>query len=143
MNATAAASPSDTPGTASPVDAPFVDPATADAAPAEQRQAALARAYDGCAAAAETCIRHCQQQLATGDAALADCLRTALDADAVAVAIGRLARNRSAWAAVLAKQSLSILDACVEACRPHRAAHPACRACFDACGKAIAATRAA
>ncbi len=143
MNATAAAASPDDAGTAPPVDAPFVDPAAAAAAPAEQRQAALARAFDGCAAAAETCIPHCQQQLATGDAALADCLRAALDADAVAVAIGRLARNRSAWAAVLAKQSLSILDACVEACRPHRAAHPACRACFDACGKAIATTRAA
>lgn len=129
---------------AEPVDAPFVDPGQAAQRPsAAVRHAALATAFSACAAAAQVCIGHCQMRLATGDGRLADCLRTALDCDAIASAVARLARNDSAWAPVVAKQSISLLDACVEACRPHRAMHPACQACFEACGKAIAATRAA
>lgn len=130
---------------AEPVDAPFVDPALAQQAPAstDERHRALAAAFEPCAAAAQTCIRHCRQRLASGDARLADCLRAAQDCDAIATAVARLARNGSAWAAVVAKQSIAMLDACVEACRPLRDQHPACKACLEACGKAIAATRAA
>ena len=127
---------------AEPVDAPFVDPSQVPAS-AEDRHRALATAFAACAAAAQVCIGHCQMLLATGDGRLADCLRTALDCDAIASAVARLARNDSAWAPVVAKQSISMLDACVEACRPHRAHHAECRACFEACTRAIAATRAA
>lgn len=130
---------------AEPVDAPFVDPALAQQAPAstDERDLALAIAFEHCAAAAQTCVRHCRQSLAGGNARLADCLRAAQDCDAIATAVARLARNGSAWAAVVAKQSIAMLDACVEACRPLREQHPACKACFEACGKAIATTRAA
>ena len=127
---------------AEPVDAPFVDP-TQMPASAEDRHRALAAAFAACTAAAQVCIGHCQRRLATGDARLADCLRTALDCEAIAGAVARLARNDSAWAPVVAKQSISMLDACVEACRPHRAHHAECKACFEACTRAIAATRAA
>lgn len=81
--------------------------------------------------------------MAGGDAGLADCLRAAQDCEAIATAVARLAGNRSAWAPVVARQSIAMLDACVEACRPHRDRHPACKACLEACAKAIAATRAA
>lgn len=130
---------------AEPVDAPFVDPALAQRTPAsaDERHLALAIAFEHCAAAAQTCVRHCRKTLAGGDARLAECLRAAQDCDAIATAVAQLARNGSAWAAVVAKQSIAMLDACVETCRPLRDLHPACKACFEACGKAIAATRAA
>lgn len=129
---------------AEPVDAPFVDPAHAhhaSAAEGEPRYAALATAYGDCAAAAQACISHCQSLLATGDKSLGDCLKAVLDTDAIATAVARLGRYDSAWAPVIAKQSISVLDACIEACRPHVAHHAACRACSDACKNAIAKAR--
>lgn len=128
-----------------PVDAPFVDPAHAHhghaAAGDEPRYAALASAYGDCAAASQACISHCQSVLATGDKSLGDCLKAVLDTDAIATAVARLARYDSAWAPVIAKQSISVLDACIEACRPHVAHHAVCRACSDACKNAIAKAR--
>jgi len=129
---------------AEPVDAPFVDPAHAHhahGAVGEARFAALAGAYGDCAAASQACISHCQSVLAAGDKSLGDCLKAVLDTDAVATAVARLARYDSAWAPVIAKQSISVLDACIEACRPHVAHHAACRACSDACKNAIAKAR--
>ncbi len=128
-----------------PVDAPFVDPAHAHHAQAatgdEPRYAALATAYGDCAAAAQACISHCQSVLATGDKSLGDCLKAVLDTDAIATAVARLARYDSAWAPVIAKQSISVLDACIEACRPHVGHHAVCKACSDACKNAIAKAR--
>jgi len=131
---------------AEPVDAPFVDPAHAghhrepDAA---VRHAALAVAWADCAAAAQACAAHCQRQLASGDKMLADCLKAVLDTDAVATAVARLARYDSAWAPVMARTAMAVLDVCVEACRPHAGHHAECRACADACKRAIARTRGA
>lgn len=128
-----------------PVDAPFVDPAHAHHArmPAGDgpRHAALAEAFADCAAAAQACAHHCQTQLATGDSMLGECLKTVLDTDAVATAVARLARYDSAWAPVLAKQAIAVLDVCIEACRPHVGHHAECRACSDACKNAIAKSR--
>ncbi len=124
-----------------PVDAPFVDPAPAAATDPEARHAAIARAFADCAAAAEACIATCQRLLASGDESLGDCLKAALDADAIATAVARLAHYDSAWAPVVAKQAIAILDVCIEACRPHLARHPACKTCSDACKTAIAKAR--
>lgn len=131
---------------AEPVDAPFVDPAHAghhrdpDAA---ARQAALAAAWGDCAAAAQACASHCQRLLATGDKMLGECLKAVLDADAVATAVARLARYDSAWAPVMARSAIAALDVCIEACRPHVGHHAECKACSDACKRAIASTRGA
>ncbi|WP_293370088.1 hypothetical protein [Nevskia sp.] len=129
------------PTRAEPVDAPFVDPAPAAAAAPEPRHAAIARAFADCAAAAEACIATCQRLLASGDESLGDCLKAVLDADAIATAVARLAHYDSAWAPVVAKQAIAILDVCIEACRPHLARHPACKTCSDACKIAIAKAR--
>lgn len=125
---------------------PFVDPAHAghDRDPdADARFAALAATYGDCAAAAQACAGHCQRSLATGDTMLADCLKAVLDTDAVATGVARLAQYQSAWAAVMARSAIAVLDACIEACRPHVGHHAECKACADACRQAIAKTRGA
>ena len=129
---------------AEPEAVPFVDPAHPHhPMPAGDgpRHAALAAAFGDCAAAAQACAIHCQRQLATGDKMLGECLKTVLDTDAVATAVARLARYDSAWAPVMAKQAIAVLDVCIEACRPHVGHHAECRACSDACKRAIAKAR--
>lgn len=131
---------------AEPAAVPFVDPAHAghhrdpDAA---ARMTALAAAYGDCAAAAQACASHCQRRLATGDKTLGDCLKAVLDTDAVATAVARLARYESAWAPVMARSALAVLDVCLEACKPHVGHHAECKACADACQQAIDKTRGA
>ena len=131
---------------AEPAAVPFVDPAHAGHhrdADVSVRLAALAAAYGDCAAAAQACASHCQRSLATGDTMLADCLKAVLDTDAVATGVARLAQYQSAWAPVMARSALAVLDACLEACRPHIGHHAECKACADACKQAIAKTRGA
>ena len=103
---------------------------------------ALAKAFDECAATTTACIAHCQKQLATGDKSMADCLKTALDCDALCEAVAKLARYDSAQAPAIAKASIPAMKACADACKPHVEHHAVCKACFDACNTAVNAANA-
>ena len=100
-------------------------------------------AYQACTQAAEVCIAHCQQLLARGDASVGTCLRTALDTDVVCGAVLKLAGLNSAFTPALARDSVAVMQACVEACKEHIAHHAECKACHDACLKAIDAAKGA
>jgi Cys-rich four helix bundle protein (predicted Tat secretion target) len=117
--------------------------AAGSAAPAPRLNDALIPAYQACTRAAETCIAHCQQLLAQGDKSLGACLRTALDADTVCSAVLKLAGLNSRYTAAMAKQSIPVMQACVEACKEHVDHHAECKACHDACLKAIDAAKGA
>ena len=84
---------------------------------APRRFDALIAPYQECTRAAEVCISHCQQLLAQGDKALGDCLRTALDTEVVCSAVLKLAGLNSNFTAALAKQSVAVMQACVDACK--------------------------
>ena len=94
-------------------EAPQHDHATFVAA--TRRFDALVGPYQECTHAAEVCISHCQQLLAQGDTGLGECLRTALDTEVVCNAVLKLAGLNSNFTATLAKQSVAVMQACVEA----------------------------
>jgi Cys-rich four helix bundle protein (predicted Tat secretion target) len=102
---------------------------------------ALIPAYQTCIQTAEACISHCQQRLAQGDKSLGDCLRTALETDTVCSAVLKMAGLNSRFTAAIAKQSIPVMQACVEACKEHVDHHAQCKACHDACLKAIDAAK--
>jgi len=104
---------------------------------------ALIPAYQACIQAAQVCIAHCQQLLAQGDKSLGACLRTALDTETACGAVLRLAGLNSRFTAAFAKQSVPVMQACVEACKEHVDHHAECKACHDACLKAIDAAKSA
>lgn len=112
--------------------------------------AAAPRKYDGlipafqeCTRAAQACIAHCQELLAQGDKAMGACLRTALDTDAVCSTVLRLASLNSRFTGALAKSSVPVMEACIKACKEHVNHHAECKACHDACLKAVELARAA
>jgi len=107
------------------------------------RYAALAQAFASCAATATECVSHCQRLLAEGDTMMGDCLRTALACDAICPAVARLARLESDQAPAFAKAAIPSMQACMDACKPHIEHHAFCKACFEACGAAVAAAQAA
>lgn len=105
------------------------------------RYAALATVYADCAARATECITHCQSVLATGDKSLGDCLKTALACQTTCTAVAQLARLNSDFAPALARDTVPVMKACLDACRPHIEHHTICKACFDACESAIKAAQ--
>lgn len=107
------------------------------AAPARARYAALVAPYQECVRASQACISHCQQLLAQGDKSLGTCLRTALDTEVVCSSVLKLANLNSQFTPALARQSMAVMQACVEACKEHVDHHAECKACHDACLKAI------
>jgi len=97
--------------------------------------------FQACTVAMGNCIAHCQMMLADGDTSMADCLRTALDADVVCNATLRAASLNSKLTPALAAVAVTAMEACVAACKPHVEHHAECKACHDACVTAIAAAR--
>ncbi|ROH92041.1 Csp1 family four helix bundle copper storage protein [Stagnimonas aquatica] len=106
------------------------------------RYAALAQAFASCAGTATECVSHCQRLLAEGDTMMGDCLKTSLACDAICPAVARLARLESDQAPVFAKAAIPAMQACMDACKPHIEHHAFCKACFEACGAAVAAAQA-
>jgi Cys-rich four helix bundle protein (predicted Tat secretion target) len=102
----------------------------------------LVAPYQECVRAAQACMSHCQQLLAQGDKSLGACLKTALDTEVVCSAVLKLANLNSQFTPALAGQSISVMQSCVEACKEHVAHHAECKACHDACLKAIEAAKA-
>ena len=113
------------------------------AASAPSKYGALVAPYQECIRAALTCISHCQQLLAQGDKSLGTCLKTALDTEVVCSSVLKLATLNSPFTPALAKQSVAVMQACVDACKEHVSHHAQCKACHDACLKAIDAAKAA
>lgn len=123
-------------------------PASSASAPAGMHEGCLPKRFQAvvapfqaCTAATATCIAHCQVMLATGDKAMAECLRTALDCDITCNAALRAATLNSDFTPALLKTAIGAMEACVKACKPHVNHHMECAACHDACLAAIAAAR--
>jgi hypothetical protein len=123
-------------------------PASSASAPAGMHEGCLPKRFQAvvapfqaCTAATATCIAHCQVMLATGDKAMAECLRTALDCDITCNAALRAATLNSDFTPALLKTAILAMEACVKACKPHVDHHMECAACHDACLSAIAAAR--
>lgn len=117
--------------------------AMATAAPqGKPAPAGFIAAYQECLAAAGACIAHCQVLLAQGDKSLGACLRTALDTDLTCSATLRAATLQSAYLGALAKTSVTAMQACIEACKPHVDHHAECKRCHDACLAAVKAANA-
>ena len=113
----------------------------APAAATPRKFDALMAAHQQCVSAAQVCINHCQTLLAQGDKVMAECLRTALDTEAVCATVAKMAGWNSKFAGTYAQQSITVMQACLEACKPHLEHHAECKACHDACVKAIDASR--
>lgn len=139
LSATVAAAGTGLIGTAQAAD----DPHAGHVHGAAPARSPLASVFAACAAASSECVAHCQQQLATGDKAMAQCLKTSLDCDAICEAVAKLARYGSAQAPAFAKASIPAMQACAEACKPHVAHHAVCKTCYDSCQAAISAATAA
>lgn len=124
--------------------APAHDHAAMMAAPvAPSKYRSLVAPYQECVRASQACIAHCQQLLAQGDKSLGTCLRTALDTEVVCGSVLKLANLNSQFTPALARQSIAVMQACVEACKEHVDHHAECKACHDACLKAIEAAKGA
>jgi Cys-rich four helix bundle protein (predicted Tat secretion target) len=102
---------------------------------------ALVAPYQECVRASQACIAHCQQLLAQGDKSLGTCLRTALDTEVVCSSVLKLSNLNSQFTPALARQSVAVMQACVDACKEHVEHHAECKACHDACLKAIEAAK--
>ena len=105
------------------------------------RYSSLATVFAACAATSLDCVAHCQTVLATGDKSMAECLKTSLDCDAICEAVAKLSRFNSDFAPTLAKQSIPVMSACADACKPHIEHHAVCKTCYDACNATIAAAK--
>ncbi len=114
------------------------DPA-AMAPVAPRKYDALIAPFQTCIQAGQVCAAHCNVLLGEGDRSMAACQRTVLDTLAVCQSVATLAGYGSAFAGSMAKQAVPVMQACVEACKPHIAHHAECKACHDACLAAIAA----
>lgn len=110
-------------------------------AAAPTKYGALVAPYQECVRASQACISHCQRLLAQGDKSLGTCLRTALDTEVVCSSVLKLANLNSQFTSALARQSVAVMQACVEACKEHIEHHAECKACHDACLKAIEAAK--
>lgn len=108
---------------------------------APSKYAALVAPYQECVRASQACIAHCQQLLAQGDKSLGTCLRTALDTEVVCSSVLKLSNLNSQFTSALARQSVAVMQACVDACKEHVEHHAQCKSCHDACLKAIEAAK--
>ena len=108
---------------------------------APSKYGALVAPYQECVRASQACIAHCQQLLAQGDKSLGTCLRTALDTEVVCSSLIKLSNLNSQFTSALARQSVAVMQACVDACKEHVEHHAECKACHDACLKAIEAAK--
>ncbi len=104
---------------------------------------ALADAAADCVTKGETCLQHCIELLASGDATLKDCARTVIDMLAVNGALMKLAATHSTHTAAQAKLAVAVNELCEAECRKHAEKHAPCKACAEACAKTIAAATAA
>jgi Cys-rich four helix bundle protein (predicted Tat secretion target) len=115
-----------------------------NAAPAMSRKYdVIIPAYQDCTRSAQTCIAHCQTLLAKGDTAMSDCLRAALDTEAVCGVVLKLTGINSQFAGVMARQSVAVMEVCIKACEPHITHHAECKACYESCERAVKAAKAA
>lgn len=121
-----------------PTDAEAADPHAAHGA-----GSALADVAAECIAKGETCLQHCIELLAKGDATLKDCARTVVDMLAVNGALMKLAATRSTHTTAQAKLAVAVNELCEAECRKHAEKHAPCKACAEACAKTIAAATAA
>lgn len=110
-----------------------------DAAPAPQLSAAHKRLIESTAAclkAGRFCMARCTDHLASGTALMADCQRAVMNMLPVVEATFAVAGHVNAKPQdlkALAKTCAQFCRSCAEACEPHSAHHPECKACEDAC----------
>lgn len=113
------------------------DGAKAPASPAmTKEQKAVVDATADCMKAGEVCLAHCTDNLAGGDAAMAECQRAVMNMLAVCHAMFSVTSYRSAAAAdikAMAKACSAFCQACAKACEKHAAHHAECKNCMESC----------
>lgn len=103
---------------------------------------ALRESTLACQQAAADCVRHCIEQLGTGDKSLAGCLESVLRMQAVTRATFEVAASEGA--PTTRSQQLAAVCAdycrdCAKECEPHAGHHAECKACLEACEHCIEA----
>jgi len=78
------------------------------------------------------CLAHCQQELAKGNKAMADCQASVTDMLAACQALQNLAGRGSPHTATLAKACAQICADCAKTCETHQTM-AVCKSCMDAC----------
>jgi len=93
---------------------------------------ALIDAAGACSVAAEICVGHCVEMLASGDKTMAACAASSREVAVVCDGLRSLAAQNSAHLASYAKVAAEICKSCEAECRKHPQ-HEACKNCADAC----------
>lgn len=101
---------------------------------------ALADVASDCVSKGRACLAHCIALLGQGDQTMAECAKTAHDMTALMDALAVLAASGGKHLAALAKVAREACKDCEAACRKHEDKHPTCKACAEACARAVAAT---
>lgn len=95
-------------------------------------------AANGCVGAGTACLAHCIMLLAGGDTSMADCAQTVVQMRAVLEGVAAVAAIGGKNLSELVKVAAKFCADCEAACRKHEAQHPTCKACAEACAKAVA-----
>ncbi len=104
--------------------------------PLTKAQRAVIDGASDCIKAGELCLAHCADNLAAGDAAMADCQRSVMNMLAVCRAMVSVASYRSAPPAdlkAMARTCAGFCRSCEKACEKHAAHHDECKRCMESC----------
>lgn len=86
------------------------------------------------------CVKHCEEQLASGNKDMAACLSSVQDMLAACEALHKLAVRGSKHVTAVAKACIEVCADCAKACEPHRKM-AVCGDCYDRCRECEAACK--
>ena len=92
----------------------------------------LIDAASNCVKAGQACTAHCLSLFLSGDVSTAACVKSVDEAQAICVALQKLAAAGSSQLPAMAKIAHASCQACETECRKHEQ-HAECKACADAC----------
>ncbi|MEZ4291163.1 MAG: Csp1 family four helix bundle copper storage protein [Myxococcota bacterium] len=95
-----------------------------------------------CIADGETCLAHCFQQFATGDASLAACAASVEEMLQACETLAKFATMDSRHLAAVVRFCAAVCEDCERECRRHAQEHDSCAACAESCARCIEACRA-
>ncbi|HPG26764.1 MAG: Csp1 family four helix bundle copper storage protein [Spirochaetaceae bacterium] len=111
-------------------------------APQHAGRSALARTARECIADGETCLAHCFQRFATGDASLAACAASVEEMLQACETLAKFATMDSRHLAAVVRFCAAVCEDCERECRRHAQEHDSCAACAESCARCIEACRA-
>lgn len=99
--------------------------------------AAFAAATADCVEKGDACLQHCIASLSKGDTMMAECAAAVNEMLAVCRGMGTLALSGSKHLEAAARLCHDVCTDCAAACEPHVGHHETCKACHEACQRAI------